>query len=155
MVEEYNDNVEQISYAMLQGAADAENIGNLATKVWYNAIWEKSSTETDAYTKYSSNNFWNFSTALANLYADEDFASDVSDLKTDKEAVTLWMKDMANPPEECEEAYDDLKEYYNSYIELVNLVVSPSGSYNDFSDAFSSADSECVSCYNQMKLYFE
>lgn len=35
---------------MLDGAAKAENAGNLIKSVWYNAIYEERDTETDKYT---------------------------------------------------------------------------------------------------------
>lgn len=39
-----------VSYTMLDGAAKAENAGNLIKSVWYNAIYEERDTETDKYT---------------------------------------------------------------------------------------------------------
>lgn len=44
---EYYSNMEYVSYTMLDGAAKAENVGNLIKSVWYNAIYEERDTETD------------------------------------------------------------------------------------------------------------
>ncbi len=38
---EYYSNLECVSYMMLDGAAKAENAGNLIKSVWYNAIYEE------------------------------------------------------------------------------------------------------------------
>ena len=38
------------------------------------------------------------------------------------------MKDLVNPPEEYKEAYEKLQDFYDSYLELTNLVISPTGS---------------------------
>lgn len=43
---EYYSNMECVSYTMLDGAAKAENAGNLIKSVWYNAIYEERDTET-------------------------------------------------------------------------------------------------------------
>ena len=39
--------METISFTMLDGAAKAENAGNLIKSVWYNAIYEERNSETD------------------------------------------------------------------------------------------------------------
>lgn len=65
------------------------------------------------------------------------------------------MKEMRNPPDEYEEAYDALSELYDAYVNLTNLVTSPSGSLQTFSTNFNDADSETVNCYNAMSLYLE
>ena len=47
---EYYSNMETVSFTMLDGAAKAENAGNLIKSVWYNAIYEEQNSETDQYT---------------------------------------------------------------------------------------------------------
>ena len=47
---EYYSNMEKVSFTMLDGAAKAENAGNLIKNVWYNAIYEERNSETDQYT---------------------------------------------------------------------------------------------------------
>ena len=65
------------------------------------------------------------------------------------------MKDLKNPPEEHQEAYEALKEYYDAYLELTNLATDPTGSLQTFSEAFNAADTEVVNCLNAMELYIE
>ncbi len=40
-VEDYYDDLESVTYTMLDGAAEAEESGNLIKQVWYNAIYKK------------------------------------------------------------------------------------------------------------------
>ena len=42
--------METVSFTMIDGAAKAENAGNLIKNVWYNAIYEERNSETDQYT---------------------------------------------------------------------------------------------------------
>lgn len=65
------------------------------------------------------------------------------------------MKSLTNPPDEMQEAYTALKEYYDAYIELTNLATNPSGSLQSFSNNFNTADTEAANCYNAMDLYIE
>ena len=51
MREAYGENLERVTYLMLDGAADAETCGNLIKNVWYNAIYEVSDSKTDKYTR--------------------------------------------------------------------------------------------------------
>ena len=46
----YYSNMEKVSFTMIDGAAKAENAGNLIKSVWYNAIFEERNSETDKYT---------------------------------------------------------------------------------------------------------
>lgn len=47
----YIDELKTMIQMMLKGAAEAETLGNLIKSVWSNTIHEKSSPETDPYTK--------------------------------------------------------------------------------------------------------
>ena len=63
------------------------------------------------------------------------------------------MKKLKNPPSEWEEAYDDLKDYYDSYLELTNLAISPTGSLTTFSSKFNDADNNMSTSYSKLKNY--
>ena len=65
------------------------------------------------------------------------------------------MKDMKNPPDEWTEAYDELRSFYDAYTEFTNLVVSPTGSLQDYSTNFNNLDSKVSNEYNKMKMYIE
>lgn len=153
--EEYINNVENVSYTMLTGAADAEDAGNLIKSVWYNSIYEEFDDETDKYTRPNGYFYDDFNDALGELFSDTVFISLLSDIEDNQDLVAGMMKDLKNPPEEHQEAYEALKEYYDAYLELTNLATDPTGSLQTFSEAFNAADTEVVNCLNAMELYIE
>ena len=65
------------------------------------------------------------------------------------------MKELKDPPEQYKDAYDDLRAFYASYIELTNLAINPTGSLKDFKSRFNDADTKTINGYERMKLYFE
>ena len=153
---DYMDNLRIASLKMLSGAAEAESAGNLIRNVWYNTIYEKRDSETDKYTRDSYGRFNDdFNDSLTALFADSSFQSKINNIKDSKDAVTQLMKSLQNPPEEYKDAYIAIKAYYDSYLELTSLAISPSGSYNTFTSNFSQADSETVRCYEAMKMYLD
>ena len=151
----YGENLEVITYTMLSGASDAESCGNLIKQVWYNAIYEERDSETDPYTRPNGYFVSDFNEALQNLFSDASFVAQIDSIEDNQATVQSLMKEMRNPPDEYEEAYDALSELYDAYINLTNLVTSPSGSLQTFSTNFNDADSETVNCYNAMSLYLE
>ena len=153
--EEYAANLDTASFTMLLGAIEAEEAGNLIKSVWYNAIYEERDTKTDKYTR--PDGWWvdDFNEALSNLFSDSDFREKISSIETNQETVAQLMKDLKNPPEEFEDAYDAIKELYDAYTELTNLATSPTGSLQTFSESFNAADSETVNCYEAMQMYID
>ena len=152
--EEYKSNLETIVLDMLSGAAKAEKCGNLIKKVWNNSIFKQSDPETDKYT----HDYWSyndFNTALKKLFDDTSFSAQIKSIEDNQSRVASQMKNMKNPPEEWKDAYDDLKDYYEEYLNFTNLVISPSGSLTSFSSSFNDADSKTLNMYNKMKTYLD
>ena len=89
------------------------------------------------------------------MFSDKTFTSQIADIEENQDTVAALMKQLKNPPEEHEEAYDAIKEYYDAYIELTNLAVNPTGSLQTFSNSFNEADTNVLNCYNAVKLYIE
>ena len=152
--ENYAKNLDLVTYGMLTGAADAETAGNLIHAVWYNSIYQESDPTTNQYTKRSFGGYYDdFNDALANLFSDSSFISQIDAIKSNQAVVNGLMKQLVNPPEEYKEAYTVLKDYYNAYYELTTLVISPTGSLQTFTDDFNNADSEVLKYYKSMDLY--
>ena len=152
----YESNLRMIVLDMLMGAADAEECGNLIKKVWYNSIYETIDSETDNYTRknYGTGAFYDdFNDALGNLFSDEDFNNKIEKIKENQSSVAKQMKEMKNPPAEWEDAYQDLRDYYDNYLTFTNLVINPSGSLTTFSTNFNNADSEALNGYNKLNTY--
>lgn len=153
--ENYADTLETASFSMLLGALEAEEAGNLIKSVWYNAIYEERDSKTDKYTRPKG--WWvdDFNEALSNLFSDTSFKSKISSIESNQELVKGLMKDLKNPPAEHEDAYDAIKELYDAYTALTNLVTNPSGSLTTFSQNFNEADTKVANCYDAMKLYID
>lgn len=152
---EYYTNMESAAYKMLDGAAEAENAGNLIVNVWNNAIFEESDAETDKYTMQNGRFVEDFNDALSNLYADETFAESISKIESNQSEVTELMKKLKDPPKKYKEAYEILETYYNNYTKLTNAAISPTGTLQTFSDDFNTYDEDTVNSYDKMKLYLE
>ncbi|SFG57611.1 zinc ribbon domain-containing protein [Oribacterium sp. WCC10] len=151
---DYGENLKNISYLMLSGASDAEECGNLIKSVWSNAIYEKRDATTDKYTRPKGYFPDDFNVALGNLFGDSSFQSKIDNIESNQKSVTSAMKDMKNPPEEWEDAYDDLQTFYDSYLDLTNQVINPTGSLQTFADNFNTADTAVANAYSRMKLHF-
>ena len=94
-----------------------------------------------------------FNDALGNLFSDEEFKNVISGIKSNQNEVTELMKLLKNPPKEYEEAYLALKAYYDDYLILTKMVISPTGSLSSFSEDFNNADNASVKSYENMKMY--
>lgn len=149
----YYNNMETVTYKMIAGSVLAEDAGNLIKDVWYNTIFEKYDEETDKYTLENGFFVSDFNDALSNLFSDEEFKNVISGIKSNQNEVTELMKSLKNPPKEYEEAYSALKAYYDDYLSLTKIVISPTGSLNSFSDDFNNADKASAKSYENLKMY--
>lgn len=156
--EEYSDNFNLAVITMLTGAVKSESVCNLTKLVWYNAIFEKNDRRTDEFTvkmsmKYSDDIFYDFNDALNNLFADSEYISDIDKIESSQTLLIDLMKQLKNPPEEYQEAYQALQKLYDTYLELTNLAVNPTGSLQNYSNNFNTADSNFLKHYNAIKIY--
>ncbi|MBR3289745.1 MAG: hypothetical protein IKI63_03090 [Clostridia bacterium] len=149
----YEHNLDLFHYATINGAAKAEESGNLIKSVWYNAIYEERDEKTDPYTRPNGYFVDDFNDALGNLFADSSFAAGINEIKANEEVVTGYMKSLMDPPEGYEATFSAVKECYDAYLTFVNLVENPTGSLNSFSEDFNEADTVCVNKWNALKLY--
>ena len=147
--ETYYENMEILSFSMLNSASEAEKAGNLIHAVWYNAIFDKYDPETIKYTTGASD----FNDALKNLFSDDDFKKQIDNIKKNQNTVNSLMKTLKNPPKEYQEAYEDLRTYYDAYIEFTDLVINPTGSLQSYTNDFNNLDSKTVNCYRTMQLH--
>lgn len=152
---EYSDNMKSAITYMQRGTAQAKSIGELTHSVWYNAIFKESDNQTDVFTKKSYDKWYDFNTALYNLYMDEDYSARIKRLENNQGFVAETMKLLTNPPEKYEEAYENIKDYYSTYLELTNLVISPTGTLQTFTENYNNAVSAVSKYDDTMKIYLE
>lgn len=152
----YYSNLESATALMLVGAAKAESTGNLIKSVWYNTIYEEYDGVTDKYTRSNGYGFNDdFNDSLEALFSDQSFKDEILEIESNQETVSEIMKELQNPPEEYTEAYQAIKKLYDSYLELTNLGINPSGSLRTYSESFNNADSETLQNYEAMTLYLD
>ena len=149
----YYDNLENAAYKMIDGAANAESAGNLITDVWYNAIMNEYDDDTDKFTLKDGQFVDDFNDALENLFADEAFLENIYEIRDNQDEVLYLMKQLKSPPAKYKEVYSVLKEYYGNYLSMTNMVISPSGSFQSFSDDLTQADKATASSFDKIKLY--
>lgn len=151
----YYNKLESTTSTMFLGCASAESAAGLIHDVWYNAIYEKADDSTDEYTKPDGFFVSDFNDALFNLQTDSSFSNKISDIESNQKTVEKLMKELKNPPEEHKEAYDTLKEFYDCYLEFTSLATNPNGNLQSYTSDYNDLDSEVMSKYKKMEMYFE
>lgn len=155
MSRQYKIKLSTITFKMFTGAVEAESCGNKIKKVWSNSIWEDSDPETDKYTKTNGKFNDDFNDSLSALFSDQDFIKITDSVEQNQKEVMKLMKEMKNPPEEWKDAYNDLKEFYDNYLEFTNCCTNPSGSLQTYSTNFSNADTKVLNGYNKLNSYLD
>lgn len=154
--EDYQDTLQAATYSMLSGGAAAEEACGMIHDVWYDTIYKDSDSETDQYTH--TNNGWgswnsDFNDSIANYMSSSDYAGLRNTMNSSRSSVDGYMKQLRNPTAEYEDAYDALSDLYDSYNELLELALSPTGSLTTFTSNFNDADSEFMSKYKKVQVY--
>ena len=141
--------------SMYTGASNAESAATLIHDVWYNTIYEESDSTTDKFTrKNGSGSFYDdFNDSLDNLFDDTVFLAKQMMIKSNQETVAGYMKELKNPPEGYEDAYDAVKDLYEVYCDITECALNPTGSLTSYTSKFNEADSNFVKYYKAASLY--
>ena len=129
---QYTKNSKEIAFKMLMSASQAESICNLVIEVWQNSIYKKYSSNTDKFTRSSSEFHDDFNTSLNKLYKDSEFKTKIGNLTTSQNEVDKIILLLKNPNKKNEKVFDTLNELYSAYSSLINLAISPSGSLTTY-----------------------
>lgn len=153
---QYENDLREVTYLMLDGGVTAENCCNRIQSVWYNCIFELRDAETDKFTLTESGAFYeDFNDALDNLFRDKAFVQDCADLQSNRDDVAARIRNLKNPPDEWRDAYNDLLLYYDAYYDFTDLAIYPQYSLNEFMEFFDDYDGEALKRFDRMKLYFD
>ena len=153
---QYENDLREVTYLMLDGGVTAENCCNLIHSVWHNCIFEVRDSETDKYTLTESGAFYeDFNDALANLFGDKSFIRDCAALQSNRDDVAARIRNLKNPPDEWRDAYNDLLLYYDSYYDFTDLALYPQCSLNEFKELFKEYDGESLKRFDRMNLYLD
>lgn len=154
--QQYQSNLKLATTTMLNGGSMAEDAGGLIHDVWYDTIYENDRASTRKYTMSSSYSFNDdFNTSLMKLMIDDDFSKTLDDIRGNQNSVRQYMKDLKNPPEGYEDAYNDLKTLYDWYTKLTEIAVNPSGNLNSYTSNYNEADQGFANAYKTMQMYFD
>lgn len=152
----YKDKLSSTVSSMWSGAVQAESACTLIHDVWYNTIYEKSSTTTDAYTKNSAGSFYDdFNTSLLMLMWSDEFEAKTDSIRSSQTRVEAAMKELQNPPADQQNAYAALLSLYDSYIEITNLALDPTGNLSSYTSSFNAADSAFAKYYKAIQIYVD
>ena len=152
----YKDKMSSAVSTMWMGAVQAESACTLIHDVWYNTIYEKSSATTDAYTKTSAGSFYDdFNTSLMLLMWSDEFTAKTDNIRNYQTQVEAAMKELQNPPADQQNAYAALLSLYDSYIEITNLALDPTGNLSSYTSSFNSADSAFAKNYKAIQIYID
>ncbi len=151
----YKQDISQLSEVTLKGAADSETCLNLSLSVWNNSIHQTSNKKTDKFTKNNKGKFYSdFNDALSKLYKDKDYSNTIDQIKANREQALEIMRKLSNPPKKYEKAFEEIKGLYTSYLDLTNLAISNSGSYNSVSADYTSYDAQYAKYYEYIRIYY-
>ena len=152
---EYSANMTKAAQTMIDGAAKAEDVGNLVKSVWSNAIYEKRDDKTDKYTMQNGRFVNDFNDALKNLFDDSEQNKIIMEIRDNQNKAANLMKALKNPPKKYDEAYSVLKNLYDNYVKLTNSAANPKGSLKTFSEDFDQYDTDTVNAFENMQLYLD
>lgn len=116
------------------GEDAAYSLCRLQGKVWYNAIWEVSNSETDKYTKPNGAFVEDFNDAL-DAFRD-DYLVEIGYLLTNRDQVEALHKKLMSAPSNLEKLSGKIEDLYVSYRKYTALIVEGGESYNSFSEKF-------------------
>lgn len=148
---DYKSNVELLLIQMISSGAKAEELMNLTAKVWANAIYEDSDSETDKYTKPNGYFVSDFNTALQNLFVDSSVVDTISSIEGGEKLVDETMKKLQEPPDQYSKLYDTIMELYSSYQGITSLAVSPKGSLQTFGNNRNEKIDEFMELYKKVE----
>lgn len=154
---DFHNNCINVTYDMLDGAAESETCCNEICNVWHHSIWKVDDTETNQYTLDSNGYFYeDFNDALSSYSSSTRYKNHVTAIQNNYSKVTEIMNELRNSkvPSEYSRLYDDVEDLYDLYIKFCNIPLNMNGSYNTFSDDFKSTDNSFMDKYQKVISYF-
>lgn len=154
---DFYNNCLNVTYDMLDGAAESETACNEIVKIWNNCIWKTDDPETNNYTLDSNGYFYDdFNDALSSYISSYKYKSHITRLQDNYSKVLERMNELrkSNVPSEYSRLYDDVEDLYDLYIKFYNLPIAINGSLNSFSDVFHSTDDDFMDKYQKVTSYF-
>jgi hypothetical protein len=93
-----------------------------------------------------------FETGLKIIYNIKQKDGTIGNLESGRDGLKNQLVKLNNPSKNYEEIYNKVLDYYSSYEKYMDLAISPSGSYNTYTNSVNSLSSEVESQYNILKI---
>lgn len=145
LAEEYEADIELVADKIISSGSVAEDMINNYSSVWHDAIYE------DFY-QIDGEYVSDFNEAIQIQYAKHSTEGLNKVIEDDLENIKSDIKDLNDPPEEFEDAYEALLNLYKSYSSFANLALTPDGSLTTYNETTNSLGSEVVSNYEEFSL---
>lgn len=161
----YNMDVSATVKVMAEKMAYLEYVDIMQDAVWYNAIHEKKDAETDAFTaKITVKNtpfgpmkdyeFFDFNTALRNLYRDETFSTRHKEAEASVNVFQNEVAKLHDYPAGCEQMHDAFVDLYAAYVAYADVVLDTGGSsYMTYTADANAARKELTKQFSLMETY--
>lgn len=138
-------------------ATEVEEVGLKIDKVWRNSIIENTTKAISNPLDFDSNlaNIQEgVSVDLSKLNDDSDYVTKIEKIENDQIKVMKIMRELKKPSEDKINMYDDLRKFYDIYLNFSNTVLFTTGkSLNSYTEDFKKYQSEMVSNTLKLKQY--
>ncbi len=156
VIDNYMKRIKGICESINMCIIDLQNYSDLILNVWYNTEYQISDTKTDKYTKQNSLFNSDVHESIDALFSDEDFKKNLVLLQEHRDLISSVMKNIENPPTECNDAYDLINGYYYTYLDFADLVSSPpSDSYSSYASELTFCSSMALSYTKSIREFFD
>lgn len=139
---DYYSTAEMFADDVLESGIKLEDVGNDITTYWSDYIYDDKYDSIDA----------------AVDKALDDNSYNITLLKSNHSTIKSYYSDLMVYPENCEHCNEikiKVQNTYAIYKKLYDLVISPTGSYNDFTDNFGDYDTQLANEYDELKMYLD
>lgn len=149
--EKYNDLIIEVGGETYIYGIVAELFCNDISQVWYNSIFKKSDYKYNQYTQTKYGGYNDFNTSISNYKTKN--AESFSKLKEKQNELESNMKKLKDvPSNKFQSVYDEMIDFYGIFSKLVDMAVSPSGTYQDYIQKYNSYATDFESSYNKIKV---
>ena len=142
---------------MLDGMVVAEDTSNDIIEIWYNSIWKVDDSKTNRYTLDENGYFYDDFNDALNKYAssatyEQNIKSIFSCIDT---ASTSMSKIRGSVPKGFERMYNDVEDYFDLFLEFVNLPIDVNESYNTYVEKFNNLEDRSATKIEKIFTYFK
>ena len=122
----YKADFASIENVMELSQMDIEDVYSQISTSWYEAI----------------DKGWDFNNHIKETYNTSDVQMKISRIKKSQDAIQKIIQDLKNAPDEYSKAYNALLTLNESFAKYSDFAVSPTGSYQTYTQGFNSAKSD-------------